>query len=127
MQAQSTPPASWTGSKPEWAVYSALVQLGYEPGRDFTYQASVLGGRLEYGGAVLDFVIPSLSLAINVQSIYYHYEDITARRRDALARTAVEGLGIRLIYIDEEDALANPVYYVEQAIMGIDHSRMATF
>lgn len=121
--AEITVPPTWTGSKPEWAVYKALIQLGYEPDKDFTYQSAIAGGRMDYGGAVLDFVIPSLSLAINVQSVYFHYADPSARRRDALIKAMVEGMGLKLIYIDEEDALANALYYTKEAIRGIDHSR----
>jgi hypothetical protein len=118
------PPATWSGSKPEWAVYEALTELGYVAGRDFSYQSPIAGGRLEYGGAVLDFVISVLGIAINVQSIYYHYADPYIHRRDEMVRTMVEGMGLKLIYIDEEAALANALFYVKEALMGIDHSRM---
>ena len=65
----------------------------------------------------------SLMTAINVQSIHWHYADPVARRRDALTKAMVEGMGLKLIYIDEEDALANAPYYTKEALKGIDHSR----
>lgn len=117
-------PSSWAGSEPEWAVYQALIKLGYQEGKDFSYQSPIMGGRMEYGGAVLDFVIHSVGIAINVQSIYYHYAEQRTRQHDEMIRLAVEGMGIKLIYIDEEDALSNAVYFVKEALMGIDHSRM---
>jgi hypothetical protein len=113
---------TWKGSKPELAVYLALQQLGLMEGRDFNYQSSVMGGRLEYGGAVLDFVLPGYSLAINVQSVHYHYADPVARQRDAIQRASIEATGLRIIYIDEADALRNAVYYVQEALRGVDHS-----
>jgi hypothetical protein len=119
-----SPPPNWKGSKPEWAVYDALTKLGYLSGRDFTYQASIAGGRLEYGGAILDFVIFAINIAINVQSTYYHYADPYVHRRDEMVRAMVEGMGLKLIYIDEEDALANALFYVKEALAGIDHSKM---
>lgn len=116
------PPASWEGSKPEYYVYLALIQLGY--GGDFTYQSALAGGRLEYGGAILDFVIPALRLAINVQSTHWHYADPDARRRDAMVRAVAAGQGLRLVYIDEEDVLRDPFYYTAEALAGRDHSLM---
>ena len=121
---QAAPPASWPGSKPEYYVNQALIQLGFKPGLDFTYQSALAGGRLEYGGAVLDFVIPSLRLAINVQSVYYHYADPDSQRRDAMVRAIAAGQGLRLIYMDEEDVLRNPLYYTQEALAGRDHSLM---
>lgn len=116
-------PPTWQGSKPEWLIYNALTQLGYREGRDFTYQASIAGGRMVYGGAILDFVIPAFNIAINVQSIHWHYADPTARRRDALTQAMVEGMGLKLIYIDEEDVLRNALWYTREALAGRDHSR----
>ncbi len=115
--------STWKGSKPELAVYIALTQLGYREGRDFTYQSPIAGGRMEYGGAVLDFVIPAVNVAINVQSIYYHLGDPYAHKHDEMIRVLVEGMGLKLIYIDEEDALKNAGFFVKEAIRGIDHSR----
>jgi len=117
-------PSSWSGSKPEYYVYQTLIKLGYKPGLDFTYQSALAGGRLEYGGAVLDFVVPSLRLAINVQSVYYHYADTSAKRRDAMVRAMANGQGLRLVYIDEEDVLRNPLYYTKEALAGRDYSLM---
>lgn len=115
-------PSNWTGSKPEFVVYVALIRLGYKEGRDFTYQSAIAGGRMDYGGAILDFVIPGLAVAINVQSVHWHYADPTARRRDAMVMAMVVGMGLRLIYIDEVDALANPLYYVKEALAGRQHA-----
>ena len=118
------PPSDWPGSTPEYYVYQSLIKLGYKEGLDFIYQSALAGGRLEYGGAVLDFVIPGLRLAINVQSVHYHYADPDAQRRDAMVRAMVSGQGLRLVYIDEEDILRNPLYYTQEALAGRDHSLM---
>ena len=118
------PPATWPGSIPEWHIYWALTRLGYKEGEDFTYQAPVFGGRMEYGGAVLDFVLPDFGIAINVQSLYYHYQGGKEKIADAMVRAAVESWGTRLIFIDEEDALRAPIYYTKEALAGRDHSRM---
>lgn len=112
------PPEDWPGSKPEWLIFWALQKLKI----DFEYQTPRLGGRLSKGGVVIDFLIPSLSLAINVQSIYYHYRTNVQRTNDALQRVQLEGLGIIVIYIQEANALANPIFYVQEAIRGIEHN-----
>lgn len=74
------------------------------------------------GGAVLDFEIPSLSIAINVTSRYWHYQTTPGRMADELQRVALEGRGTRVIFIDDTDARRNPIYYVREALRGIDHS-----
>lgn len=112
-------PANWIGTKPEYAVYLALIKIGVA----FDYQSSKMGGRLARGGSVIDFWIPSLNLAINVMGEYWHYERGTLGH-DQLQRAALESQGIRVIYIDEKDALTNALYFVQEAIKGIDHSRM---
>lgn len=117
-------PASWVGSLPEWKIFYALVQLGYKPDVDFTYQSAWMGGRMAKGGVVLDFYLPDYSLAINVQGIYWHYKDTTMMVNAQIQRAQVEQLGITLIFIDEEHALANPTFYVKEALAGRDHSRM---
>ena len=67
-------PATWEGSKPEWTTYVILQQLGKVPGEDFTYQSPLMGGRLDKGGSVVDFLFSNPpDLAINVQGNYYHY------------------------------------------------------
>ncbi len=104
---------------PERAVAGALTKLGVS----FTSQSSMIGGRQTKGGAVVDFEIPSLNIAIAVQGLYWHYG---ARRsgRDALQRVALESRGVKVIYIDEDHALQNALFYVKEALEGKDHSRM---
>jgi len=114
-------PPTWPGSAPEYAVYLALLQLGYKDGEDFIYQSPQAGGRQEYGGAVLDFTIPDLNLAINVQSRYYH-SGFAERTHDAYVRAMMASWGVTVIFIDEDMAMQNAKYYVMEAIAGRDHS-----
>ena len=113
------PPIDWPGSLPEWFVNWALLQLGMAG--QYTYQNSLLGGRLSKGGMVLDFYFPALELAINVQSTYFHYRTAAQRTNDMIQRAQLEGMGIRVVYIQEEDALRNPVFYTREALRGIEH------
>lgn len=124
-QAFPEPPETWVGSRPEWAIYHALLSLGKKEGVDFTYQSSQLGGRMEKGGAVIDFLFyDPPNLGVNIQSTYYHYREVSQRVKGAMQRAQLEAYGIKMIYIDEEDALKAPRYFVMEAMAGRDHSQM---
>ncbi len=111
------PPEGWIGSIPEWYVFQALERLNV----DFNYQTSFLGGRLTKGGAIVDFEISSLNLIINVQSNYWHYGSSGKIASDIAQRIALEGLGLRVIWIQEEDILRNPMFYVREAVNFREH------
>ena len=120
-------PPSWPGSLPEYIAYITFEQLGKVPGEDFSYQSSRMGGRLDKGGVVLDFVFTNPpDLAVNVQGVYYHYATgVNTQARDIFARAQVEGAGVRLIFIDDDDLFRDPEYYCREALNYRDHSRMA--
>ena len=105
---------------PEKAVYGALKQLQIP----FEFQSSFFGGRIQRGGVIADFYIRTLSLIISVLGTYWHY-DRGRLGKDLVQRTALEGEGVRVIFIDEEAAISNATYYVQQALMGLDHSRLS--
>lgn len=113
-------PLGWMGTLPEWLVYQALEKLNI----DFDYQSSQMGGRLDKGGAVIDFYLPGYGIGINVNSIYWHYNRPGQVVSDELQRESLEGQGIIMIYIDEDDILRNAFYYVSEALKGNDHSRV---
>ena len=125
-QAQVQVPSNWEGSVPEYVAYQALVRLGKQPGQDFTYQSPLMGGRLDKGGFVLDFLFTDPpDLAVNVQGVYYHYEfGVEAQARDVMARASLAGQNITLVFIDDEDLLKDPMYYCREALNYRDHSRL---
>ena len=120
------PPSSWEGSTPEWAFYASLAQLGYHDGVDFTYQSEQMGGRLDKGGAILDFLFSNPpNLAVNVQGVYYHYEfGADTKARDIMAREAMAGQGITLIFVDEDDLEQDPLGVTRNALQFRDTSRL---
>jgi len=122
-----TVPSSFGGTLPEYVVYITLVRLGKQPDVDFTYQSSQFGGRMERGGLVVDFLFYNPpDLAIGVQGVYYHYGFGTQTiARDRMAREQLAGQGVSLIFIDEDDVLTDPVFYVREALNYNDHSRLA--
>ena len=118
-------PEGWLGSGPEWLFYTSLARLGYQPDTDFTYQSPLMGGRMDKGGAIIDFLfINPPDLAGNGPGVYYHYElGAETRARDILAREALAGQGINLIFVDEDDLIDNARQIVADALAGIDRSR----
>jgi len=119
-------PVNWEGSVPEYIAYQTFIELGLEPGQDFTYQSPLMGGRMDKGGFVLDFMFTNPpDLAINVQGVYYHYEfGVEAKARDVMARASLAGQNITLIFIDDDDLMRDPRYYCREALLYRDHSRL---
>ena len=119
-------PQNWPGSLPEYIAYTTFEQLGKVPNEDFTYQSVRMGGRLDKGGAILDFLFSNPpDLAVNIQGVYYHYETgVNTQARDMFARAQIEGVGIRLIFIDDDDLFRDPTYYCREALNYRDHSGM---
>ena len=120
------PPSDWVGSKPEWMFFSSLIDLGYQPEEDFTYQSPLMGGRLDKGGLIIDFLFFNPpDLAVNVQGVYYHYEmGADTRARDILSRQVLAGQGITLIFVDEDDLEQDPVGVTREALQFKDTSRL---
>jgi len=125
---QSVPemPASWEGSKPEWIFYASLVELGYQPDSDFSYQSPLMGGRLDKGGIVIDFMFNNPpDLAVNVQGVYYHYElGAQTTARDIFARQSLAGMGITLVFVDEDYLEQDPLGTTREALNYQDSSRL---
>ncbi len=76
------------------------------------------------GGTIIDFFLPELNIAIFVNGLYWHYNDPADIAQGHVIQTALEGQGIKVVFIDEDHAMANAKYYVEEALLGQDHSRM---
>lgn len=119
-------PEGWTGSLPEWQFYASLLELGYQPNEDFTYQSPLMGGRLDKGGLVIDFLFDNPpNLAVNVQGVYYHYElGADTRARDIFARESLAGQGITLIFVDEDYLAQDPLGTTREALQFRDSSRL---
>ena len=118
-------PDWWAGSGPEYLCWKALLKLGLKQGIDFEYQSKLAGGRLDKGGRVIDFMIYNPpDIAINVQGVFFHYEKGAAvRQSDIMTRQYLATLGIKLIFVDEDDLIDNARAIVGDALAGIDRSR----
>ena len=120
------PPADFPGSYPEYITYVTLLRLGKNPVTDFVYQSRQFGGRLDKGGLVIDFAFTDPpDLAINVQGVYYHYEQGSVNiARDLIAREQLASQGVTLIFVDDIDLESNPEYFIREALNYRDHSRI---
>ena len=118
------PPADWKGTLPEWAIYWAHTQLGLKPGVDFLYLLdSPLTGDIQ-----VDFYEVASNTGIQVQGEFWHYEFARrAKPRDLAQRSELTSVGLTVIWIDEDDAIRSPLYYLREALAGRDHSAGGQF
>lgn len=119
------PPDWWTGTRPEWAIYWAFLRLKMQPGADFIYQWAIPSSTAS-GYAYFDFYVPDTGTIIEIQGDFWHYGQGTRKiENDVLRIAAAARHGQTMIHIDERDALRSPLFYLEEALRGIDHSRLA--
>jgi hypothetical protein len=120
------PPADFPGSYPEYIAFVSLLRLGKRPDVDFIYQSRQMGGRIDKGGLVIDFsFIDPPDLAINIQGVYYHYEQGSVNiAKDLIAREQLASQGVTLIFVDDIDLEQNPEYFIREALNYRDHSRI---
>lgn len=117
------PPASWRGTRPEWAIMYAHFLIGRVPDKDFIYQYDALSD----ASAKIDFFEVDEQIGIEVQGFFHHYVgyDAFQKTRDLERRIRLEALNIRVVYIDDRDAERDPVAYLKLALRGQDFSRFA--
>jgi hypothetical protein len=118
------PPPEWRGTLPEWRIYAAFLLLGLRDGEDFVYLYDF--GLPDDPVNQVDFFVPAILLAIEIQGLYWHYvfggfQPTNDRER----RVYLESLGYTVVFIDEDAAIRDPVYYLREALQGRDHSRFA--
>lgn len=119
------PPGWWTGTRPEWAVYWGLNRNGkFAEHGDFLYRAMMPAVGTSYFSTT-DFYLPLDDIAIEVQGEYWHYGQGSDKQfHDKQRLIFFKANNIDLIFIDEEDALEDPKYYVEEALARRDHSKV---
>ena len=106
------------GSQPEYWIYRAIIRTGRLEEVDFIYQAKRFGGRIQRGGAIVDFEIFNPHVGINVQSDYFHNRTTNQRAHDRLLRAQLEVNGFRVEFIDETEAVNRPDAAVREALAG---------
>ncbi len=106
-------------SLPEFIVWEFLVNTKKQvEGVDFLYQDPFGGGRTVVGGFVLDFFIIVPRYAWRIQGERFHIFFPQDRARDILAREILEGRGITVIDLFENDIMVQPGHTLELAWNG---------
>ena len=122
----ATVPGSWKargGSDAEYYVYVGLLRTGRREGADFVFQANLSGSQFrETGDVIPDFLVFVPTLAINVQSRYYHSGDADQRAHDQYVRAILEQQGIRTAFISEDQATTDAGFWVRRALAGFVRS-----
>lgn len=118
------PPSNWTGTRPEWAIYWALTKKGLNDGVDFGFRSNLPGVEAGYYSQI-DFYVYASAVGIEVQGTFWHMGVGTEKQYNDLLRKALFAQqGVNVIFIDEVDALSDPLFYVEEALEGNDHSEI---
>jgi len=109
-------------SGPEKKVYYALKKLGFIEGKDFYFQSQMLGFPGAKGSTRVDFRLPLFGLVLRVVGEYWHSFP-EAKARDLLQKVAMTTEGWLVIDLMESDIMRDVDSYVQEAILGRDHSR----
>ena len=119
---ETTPPPSWQGTNGDWLFFISLIELDYKPGTDFSYRPS--GEGVGNAGVSFSFENPP-NLAVSIQSVYYaNNNGLDTRSRDIFSREALAGMGITLVFVDEEDLEQDAVGITREALDYKDSSRL---
>ena len=115
-------PPEWVGTDGEWLFFASLIELDYELGKDFSFRPDSAGvGNMGVG---FSFENPP-NLAVNIQSVYYtNNQGLETQAKDIFTRESLAGLGITLIFVDEDDLEQDPVGVTREALQFRDSSRL---
>jgi len=88
---------------------------------DYDFQSSLLGGRYELGGSIIDILFPDRSLAWRIQGDYWH-KQIAKQATDSVQRELLESQGWKVVDI-WGSTLDTPTRIEEtlrKALMGVE-------
>jgi len=107
-------PSDFMGTYPEWLVYQWLTKRKIP----FTYQAPLMGGRPEPGGAVGDFVLSSQvpPVVLRVMGLYWHRTP--AEGRDMMQKLALIDMGYVVVDVFEDDLKIRLEFTMKLALAG---------
>ncbi len=86
------------GTLPERILYKELMLMRFVPDVDFTFQSSLQGGRLEFGGIVVDFEFPFLKVIIQVQGPTH--DQYMRVMKDKEQDETLQAMGYTVWYLD---------------------------
>lgn len=101
LEARAVPHGLVRGTLPERILYAALIKLmHFIPDVDFDFQSGLQGGRIGFGGIVVDFLFPHLRLAIQVQGPTH--DQFIRIKKDQEQKLALEEMGYTVVEVDED-------------------------
>ena len=80
-------------------------------------QVNIFGGRTEKGGAIVDFIISDVMIAIRVQGEYWHI-GTAVEARDNLQKEMLTAQGYTVVDIQEEEIYRDVDYVMRKALQG---------
>jgi G:T-mismatch repair DNA endonuclease (very short patch repair protein) len=93
----------------DWLIYNEIP---------FLPQEKMWGGTLEVGGAIIDFILTQVSIAIRVMGTYWH-RGLIPQARDLLGKEKLIEAGYQVVDIWEENLTDDEIdYTMEKAIKG---------
>jgi hypothetical protein len=106
---------------PEWRMSWAHLILGRKPDQDFIPQYDLFGD----GIVKVDFFEVPENLIIEIQGFYAHYVgyDAFKEEQDRQRRILITSTGKVVVFIDDSDAIQDPVTALRDALRGVDRSR----
>ena len=99
-EARAVPKSLIKGTLPERIVFKWLVVHNFVSGIDFTFQSSLEGGRLEYGGIVVDFEFPQLKLILQIQGPTHN--QLLRKQKDNEQRMILSSYGYEVLELDDD-------------------------
>ena len=116
LEMRAVPVTQLRGTLPERILYKYLTEsMRMVDGVDFSFQSSMLGGRMQFGGMVADFVFPLLRIVIQVQGVTHR--DFLQMRKDSEQKSILEDFGYDVYGIDDTTIYNAPMF--EQIIKRI--------
>lgn len=104
----AVPDSEVHGTLPERIFYKSLTDMHLIVNSDFEFQSSLVGGRMDLGGMVADFVFPFVMLIVRIQGQFWHgqfdretgdllHGEITQGRRDDEQGQILNSMGYGVI------------------------------
>jgi len=116
LEMRAVPHSEVRGTLPERILYKYLVErMHMMPGVDFTFQTSLVGGRIVLGGIVADFMFPLLRIVIQIQGPTHR--DFLRMRKDQEQTAILEDFGYKVYGIDDSTVYNAPLF--EQTVRRI--------